>query len=298
MADKHLDMWYFLIVVNNPKFFCVIIQCLCYPKLYAFFPITVNNLLYYIFLLSRNNTSPAVLIYNTPNIRITNTSFLHNHPRILPIEIVHKECSTEDIFIDNRMASGGISLYIDDTTDNILIENCQFIDNFARNDSDVRYEKYGQGGALSLRFNSSTDGTVCIKGTEFVNNSAEVQAGAIAISLIKFTNKFIISDSIFEGNLCKTPKCTGGAVGINFFADTQINTILFVNCNFTGNSASSSGAIVLSTSVGAKQSDEAILKLENCWFRGNRAFFEGTALGVFSVSHTNELGIPVDINNW
>lgn len=260
---------------------------------------------------SRNDISPSMLVYNSPNIRVSNTTFLSNTPAELPLNITQDVCyfprGNTSFFLDNRTTSGGISLYMEGMQTNILIENCTFSNNTARNDSDVvlvrRSERNGHGGALNIRILDSTDSTVCIRRTIFERNSAEAHAGALAISVAGTAqrNRFIVSETVFEDNKCFVSKCTGGAVGISFLPSSKFNTFLFVDSNFTGNEASSSGAMVLSTSVGAVSNAEGlsdILRLKNCWFVGNRAFFEGTALGVFSISHTNNIGIPVDITDW
>lgn len=190
---------------------------------------------------------------------------------------------------------------------NLLVENCTFVNNTARNDSDVvlvrSSKRNGQGGALNVRLLNSSDSTVCIRRSLFQRNSAEAHAGALAVTMAGSAqrNRFIVSDTVFEDNRCLIDMCTGGAVGITFLPTSKFNTLLFLNSNFTSNEAESSGAIVLSTSVGAERNDEGlsdILRLKNCRFIRNRAFFEGTALGVFSITHTNEIGIPVDITDW
>ncbi len=257
---------------------------------------------------SRNNTSPALLVYNTPNLKITNTNFLNNTPETLPLEIAQSECyftrgENSTFFLDNRTTSGGISLYMDGATTKVSIDNCTFVDNTARNDSDVllvrRSRRNGHGGAMNIRILGSTNSTVCLRRSLFRRNSAQAHAGALAISVGYLTTltRFVISDTSFEDNWCFIEKCTGGAVGANYLPGSSFITLSFLDSNFTGNEARSSGAIVLSTSVSADNLSDT-LRLRNCWFVGNRAFFEGTALGVFSITQTNQIGIPVDIIDW
>lgn len=264
------------------------------------------------FLTPRNAISPPLLIYNTPSVKITNTTFLNNIPMELPPDIARNTCyfsggANTTIFLDNRTTSGGISLFMEGASTKVLIENCSFINNTGRNDPDVvlarRSDRNGHGGAMNLRLRNSTNSTVCIKKTTFLNNSAEAHGGALAITMASYAerNRFILSESHFEGNKCLINKCTGGAVGINFFSGTMYNTIWFLDSNFTKNQANSSGAVALSTSVSAELSEDGlsdILILRNCWFVQNEAFFEGTALGVFSLSNTNQIGMPVDICDW
>ena len=260
----------------------------------------------------RDDTSTAFLVYNTPNVRITETSFRNNNPEELDMDIVRNTCyfpgdDNMSFFLDNRTTSGGISLFIDSGPTKLLVENCSFVENKARNDSAVilarRSTRNGNGGAMNLRLLDSWNSTVCIRRTVFLNNTAEAHAGALAISLggSATRNTFVVSESIFEGNKCLIDKCTGGAVGITLYSTTQYNTFSFHDCNFTKNQAQSSGAIVLSTSASAVQTEGGLsdeLRLRNCWFVRNKAFFEGTALGVFSIAHTNQIGIPVNVCNW
>lgn len=262
-------------------------------------------------LFSRNDISPALLVYNTPNLKISNTAFHNNTPALLERDIAQDPCyfrrENTSPFLDNRTTSGGISLYMDGEATKVLIHNCSFINNTARSDPDVtfqrRTERNGHGGGVNIRILNSTGSVVCLRESTFRGNRAEAHAGALALFLAASAsrNNIIVSDTLFEDNSCGLDECTGGAVGIDFLSGTRFNTILFEDSNFTGNTAGSSGAIVLSTSVSAVATEDGlsdILRLDNCWFIKNSAFFEGTALGVFSVSHTNEIGIPVDINDW
>ena len=155
---------------------------------------------------------------------------------------------------------------------------------------------------MNIRILNSSESIVCIKGSIFQGNRAEAHAGALAVFLAMSASKnnIIVSDTMFKENSCDLDECTGGAVGIDFLSGTRFNDVMFVDCNFIKNRANSSGAIVLSTSVSAISEDglSDILRLSNTSFIANSAFLEGTALGVFSISQTNEIGIPVDIHNW
>ena len=106
----------------------------------------------------------------------------------------------------------------------------------------------------------------------------------------------------FVNNSCTLDKCTGGAIGIDFFADTLFNEILIKGTNFSRNNATGGmgGAISLSTTVNVvtenRKSDALVL--EECIFEENAAFFDGTAVGVFSLTHTDQVGLPVTITDW
>lgn len=90
-------------------------------------------------------------------------------------------------------------------------------------------------------------------------------------------------------------------MGLDLLAGSQFNTIEILKSTFIGNSANASGAISLSTSVSAEISDEGLsdkLVLRKCRFIKNEAFFEGTALGAYSLTHTDQIGIPLEIHDW
>lgn len=263
---------------------------------------------------SRNNISPPLLIYNSPNVKISHTKFLNNHPQELSLNITSMPCYFQPSdnltsFLDNRTTSGGISHYTDQrhTPVTLLLDNSTFTGNSARNDSAVtlvrRSERNGQGGAVNLRLVDSYNGTICIRACSFTDNRAEAHAGALAVSIgtSSANNRIVVERSTFEDNKCFVSQCTGGAVGIGFYTSTRYNSFLFLESNFTGNQAQSSGAMVVFTSVSAVPGLDGVsdsVTLRDCWFVENQAFFEGTALGAFSISHTNLIGIPVDIWDW
>ncbi len=136
--------------------------------------------------------------------------------------------------------------------------------------------------------------------SNFKGNKAEAYAGALSLTVAdsSMDNKIIVMNSSFDSNKCRISDCTGGAVGMYFYLNTARNSILFENCSFTNNEARSSGAMVLSTSVSAARDEGDRLQLVSCIFKNNKAFYEGTALGVFSLTRTDEIGISVELTDW
>ena len=259
----------------------------------------------------RDTLSPPVLVYNTPTIVLDGCTFSNNHPQELSSEIVHDICyfsGGEDIFfVDNRTTSGGVSFYIKDQPTTFLVLNCKFVNNSARPDLDVslvRYSKaYGHGGALNVRLLHSSNSKVCIVNTSFIANYAQAHGGGVVLSLAgnASNNHFVVSKSLFERNFCTVDQCTGGGVGLDLLAGSQFNLMEINDTMFRGNKATASGAISLSTSVSAEVSEGGvsdILVLTNCSFIENEAFYEGTALGAYSLTHTDQIGIPLDIHDW
>lgn len=187
-----------------------------------------------------------------------------------------------------------------------LLVNCTFVNNSARPDNDVslvrRSESYGHGGAVNIRLLHSSNGQLCILNSTFSGNSAEAHGGGVVLSLAgnASNNNFLVSDCLFKDNFCTVAKCTGGGVGLDLLAGSQFNTLKIVDTNFTGNRANASGAVSLSTSVSAEVSEGKItdkLIIERCLFRNNQAFFEGTALGAYSLTHADQIGIPLEVHD-
>ena len=149
----------------------------------------------------------------------------------------------------------------------------------------------------------SLAGQICIKNSTFENNTADAQAGALALTIggSSCNNTFELFNCRFLNNSCSLNRCTGGAIGIDFFSDTAYNEVVIKETDFIRNSAETGGAISMSTTVGivteiGGRSDS--LALEECSFEENMAFYEGTALGVFSLTHTDQIGLPVYITDW
>lgn len=258
-----------------------------------------------------DNLSPPLLLYNTPTLMLTNVEFTDNWPQYLHPNISHNTCyfsGGQDVFfLDNRTTSGGISFHIERNSLTFLISNCTFRNNSARPDYDVSLprnsEAYGHGGGANIRLLHSSNSTVCILGSVFEKNVAQAHGGGLAIALAGKSerNRFVVADTRFENNSCLVDKCTAGGVGIDFYSDTAFNQLLFLRINFTGNQANTSGAVSLTTAVSAVSDSEGVsdvLILNACKFERNRAFFEGTALGAFSLTHGDQIGVPVEVIDW
>ena len=258
----------------------------------------------------RDTRSPSLLIHNTLTVVLDKCTFANNLPEFLAPDITRNTCyfsGGQDIFfVDNRTSSGGVSFYIEDMPTTFLLINCVFVNNTARPDTDVslvrRSQSYGHGGAVNIRLLHSSNSRLCILNSTFINNSAEAHGGGVVLSLAgnASNNNFLVSDCLFKDNYCTVAKCTGGGLGLDLLARSQFNTLEIMDTNFTGNKAKASGAISLSTSVSAELSEGGItdrLIIERCLFTKNQAFFEGTALGAYSLTHADQIGIPLEIHD-
>lgn len=259
----------------------------------------------------RDTLSPSMLIHNTQTVVLDSCTFSSNQPAYLTPNITRDICyfsGGEDIFfVDNRTTSGGVSFFAQDVTTTFLLINCTFFNNSARPDDDVslvrRSETYGHGGALNVRLLHSSRSKVFILNSTFTENSAQAHGGGVVLSLAgnASNNNFVISKCLFESNFCTADKCTGGGVGLDLLAGSQFNILEIVDSTFRGNKANASGAVSLSTSVSAEVGDGGlsdILVLRNCLFTENGGFFEGTAVGAYSLTHTDQIGITLAIHDW
>ena len=240
------------------------------------------------------------------------TTFFNNHPAFLSQEILNNPCyfpgGNNIFFLDNRTSSGGISYYMDKYPANLLISQCTFYENSARLDSNPESKSrttvvYGFGGALNLRLVSANNSRICINSSSFESNTAGGGGGAIASALAHFAtgNRIMVKNSTFVNNRCNVSKCTGGAFGVDMLLGTLYNEFVLVDSNFTANEAESGGAVILATSVGSDTSPDGradSLILDNCTFERNRAFYEGTAVAMFSFAHLDQIGFPINVTDW
>ena len=244
-------------------------------------------------------------------IAFTNTTFRDNIPADLESGVATNSCyfprGEHDIFIDNRTSSGGITFYMDDQSAYLLISDSNFLNNSARPDSYISLlrnsDGYGHGGGLTVTLVNSSESWVCLEGSVFDGNTAEASGGAIAVSFASFArqNRLVINRSTFINNSCTSNKGTGGAVGIDFFNQIAFNKIMSTDCYFLRNTAEAGGAISMATYGSTRINDEGqsdIVVLTRTRFVENKAMYEGTAVGVFSISHVDEIGIPVKVTDW
>ena len=242
---------------------------------------------------------------------LENLEFTDNWPQNLTSEIARNRCYFSGrrnlFFLDNRTTSGGFSFFIEDKQLSFLIINCTFRNNSARPDVDVSLPRnsdgYGHGGAANIRLLNSSDSRVCILESVFEDNFAQAHSGGLAVALAgkSSQNHLAVVNATFKNNWCEVDKCTAGAVGIDLYSDTSNNQVLLLNVNFTNNTADTGGAVSLTTAVSARQNLEGEsdkLVLTECMFERNKAFSDGTALGAFSLTHGDQIGVPVEVVNW
>ena len=95
-------------------------------------------------------------------------------------------------------------------------------------------------------------------------------------------------------------EASGGAVSINSFQISFNNTVIVQNCNFVRNSGNAGGAFSIAlydSNINSSQNPDSV-NFTECSFTDNTAKNEGTAVGLFSLVHVDQVGFPVGFENW
>ena len=256
----------------------------------------------------QNNTAPAVIAYLSSPLYILNSHFKDN----IVGNVSNVSCLTSSglFYRDNVTSAGGISIFGENHTQEVLLFDCYFGNNFGRRNNESnsvpsQLKQFGHGGGLSVRLVNSDDGYVCVVNSSFNNNAAEVEGGAIIFTIADSDNNNItLSKVTFHKNYCCTEKCTGGAVNVDLFAPAKQNRINFFECDFSHNNATlgSGGAISIAGSdkgFSDNGSDAyALVTIDSCNFKHNTAKFEGTAVGLFFLGRVNQAGFRIRMKDW
>ena len=198
---------------------------------------------------------------------------------------------------------GAVSVY-SNTTLHLVIENCTFSDNKSSDKAiDDRRPPLlqlddGHGGAVFIRLNGTKESNVLLRNSTFERNIARIQGGAIYVSMSSqaANNKFIVEDCTFTNNSAKTR--VGGALAIVLFNATLNNTFMIHGSTFRGNSAVGGGAVaVVQYDIHSTEYPDVVV-FENCLFELNTAEREGSAVGLFSLLHTDLKPFPASFINW
>ena len=156
---------------------------------------------------------------------------------------------------------------------------------------------------MTLRLVSTTDSLVCIKDSEFTNNTAEANGGAIQLSIVNNAvySNVIIRNCLFTKNKCSLDTCTGGVIGIDFFEEAFFNLVHFIDSIFTDNWADAGGVVSVVSSIEVRQNEAnsvVPMLFKNCTFERNSARGDGTVLSLFSATLVIQLGFPVFFEDW
>lgn len=187
----------------------------------------------------------------------------------------------------------------------VSITNCTFRSNSGNrnnvnNSRPVLLKSNGHGGAVLFRLANIQNSTFRIEGCVFESNRAEVDGGAVFISISRefSSNRISFRDNTFVNNLVET--ASGGAISINSFNYTFDNTINIENCNFINNSGNAGGAVSVAlydSNINSTELPDTV-NIVRCNFSNNFALNEGTAVGLFSLVHVDQVGFPVTFEDW
>ena len=215
------------------------------------------------------------------------------------------ETTVEELF--RTITTGGVFTFFTRNVDfiDVAITNCTFRSNSGNrnninNSRPVLLKANGHGGAILIRIANVQNSTFRIEDCIFENNSAEVDGGAVFISISRDVsyNQIMLRNNTFMNNRVET--ASGGAVSINSFNITFNNTITIEDCNFTNNTGNAGGAVSVAlydSNLNSTTFPDAV-NFVRCMFINNSAFNEGTAVGLFSLVHVDQVGFPVGFENW
>ena len=214
------------------------------------------------------------------------------------------ETTIEDLY--NRIqTSGGVTIFVGNNITSIVVDNCTFENNRAsrnpRNDTrPVLLKQNGHGGAILIRLNGTQSSTIDILNSKFVNNYAEVDGGGLYISYSEQadSNIFTFRNLTFDSNT--VDEAAGGGVSVNSFSFTFNNQFVFEDCTFINNTGNAGGGFSMAlydSSLSSTERPDGI-QFTRCTFMSNSASNEGTAVGLFSLVHVDQVGFPVNFSNW
>ena len=250
-------------------------------------------------LICRRNIGVPVLAYNVKKVEVTACQFCDNH-NLYPADIN----DGTNPFVGTK-SSAGLSLFSTTTKTNILIKDCSFHNNTASQNheddmSQLLFKPHGRGSAILIRMIGTFNSSIHISKCTFNNNHAEVEGAAIYISLSRnaSSNQILIRGNLFTKN--KSILGAGGGIGLNSYQFSSSNRIYIENNVFAENTADSGGAVSFvlydSNEISILQPD--LLHFHNCSFKDNTAVHEGTAVGLFSLVHVDNVGFPVHFTDW
>ena len=257
----------------------------------------------FLFEFLRNNSGTSLQIRFTETIAITNSQF-YNNTNNVSAATESNETTIEDLY-SRVQTSGGLTIFLGSQTADILINNCTFQHNRASrnpvNDTrPVLLNQNGHGGAILIRLSGTYNSTIDILNSNFYQNYAEVDGGGLYISYSDSSdsNTFRFRDLVFDSNL--VDKAAGGAISINSFNFTFSNRFLIEDCQFVNNNGSAGGAVSMAlydSNLNSTERPDGI-NFTRCNFSFNSAINEGTAVGLFSLVHVDQVGFPVNFTDW
>lgn len=234
---------------------------------------------------------------------VSESQFLDNK-NLLPATIGDDAMIANDLYATIN-SGAGLSLFSIGIETEIVVDNCQFHNNTASENhkddlNQLLFKQNGRGSAILIRLVGVVHSTIKISGCEFSNNHAQIEGAAIYTSFSDnaSSNHILLSGNEFTRNTVELG--AGGALGLNSFQFSVNNKIDIEDCVFVENRADSGGAVSFAL---YDSSEESVIQpdqmhFHNCLFQHNAAVHEGTAVGLFSLVHVDDVGFPVNFSNW
>ncbi|XP_019851702.1 PREDICTED: uncharacterized protein LOC109581757 [Amphimedon queenslandica] len=250
----------------------------------------------------RGNTGSSLQLRFVDSLTLINTSFIGNMNNATPISN-NNETSIDDLY-NIIQTSGGLTYIAGAHRISVIISNCSFISNRASSNlpNDTRpvlLKQNGHGGGMLIRLSGTTGGSFVIENSFFINNSAQVDGGAVYVSYSDKTENTSINilNSSFIGN--SIIEAAGGAISLNSFNFTFGNKIRISHCIFERNHGSAGGGVSMAlydSNLNTIERPDSIHFTDSV-FNNNSAYNEGTAVGLFSLVHVDQVGFLVHFNN-
>eukprot|EP00731_Ephydatia_muelleri_P012527 Em0006g1421a len=256
------------------------------------------------------NVSPNVFVSGSYGVYFANITFegcgkdtsiveLQQSDQVVLDSCIFTNSLAPAVVINNSMTVSFVSCYFSNNQEAIeypssiqstplmlLIDNSSFVGNYVPGGR-------RRGGAIHIDIENSTSSKVCVVRSTFTSNRAAVSGGAVYVSLSNASDiaELYIISSTFINNTCAK---SGGAVQIDVHA-ASFKAINVTGTVFSGNDgASIGGALSIIAWVGRMEQKVSIKK---CLFTKNTCQDDGTALGVVSLTGTNELGLPIGVED-
>ena len=253
----------------------------------------------------RNITGVALEFFESNNIILRNCTFEAN---VNQITHRHAQFNHSTIKLDDldelALSGGGLNILAKNLSSlTALIEGCRFTRNGVIFDSKTSrrpplFQVDGHGGGAYIRLSAVSNSNVTFSNTVFDSNSAQIDGGAIYISMsngashnyIRFDNCQFYNNSVTD--------TSGGAISVVLYNSTKQNEVLVQDCVFEENSATGGGAIgFVIYDIGGLPYNHTV-SVENSTFKRNRAVTEGSAIGTYGLIHVDEASFKIQIQNW
>lgn len=252
---------------------------------------------------SRETQGSAFQCRFTSDVKILSTVFYNNtNERDRSVDFTNDTVDI-DVLYQRILVGGALTFFSFGTTGtHLTVDNCLFENNVAnRNENNTRpvlLRENGHGGAVLVRLADVSNSSVVFRNSRFLHNVAQVDGAGVYLSLSSSAayNTIEFSGLLFDNNTVQ--EAGGGGISLNSFEVSVANRITVTDSNFTNNNASAGGGLSLVLYQGDNEGRPDNLAFRNCIFQKNTAENDGTAVGLFSLLHVDEIGFPVSFEDW